>query len=231
MKLLERASFLQTLAEYAGEARQGDGRLVLVSGESGIGKTALVETFQQRTKGARWLWGACDGMATPRPLGPVFDIGAQVGGELEGLCRRGAQRDQLFAAFMAEIDSPGTLTVVVVEDVHWADEATVDLLRFLGRRLGRMSALLLATYRDDELGDDHPLRVVLGDLATQRATRRMGLPPLSEKAVRALAGERGIDAGELHRVTGAGRAGRRPAGAIRPGSGRKAPVPRAEPAT
>jgi predicted ATPase len=91
---------------------------------------------------------------------------------------------------------------VVVEDVHWADEATVDLLRILGRRLGRMSALLLATYRDDELGDDHPLRVVLGDLATQRATRRMGLPPLSEKAVRALAGERGIDAGELHRVTG-----------------------------
>jgi predicted ATPase len=61
MKLLERASFLQTLAEYAGEARQGNGRLVLVSGESGIGKTALVETFQQRTKGARWLWARATG--------------------------------------------------------------------------------------------------------------------------------------------------------------------------
>jgi predicted ATPase len=58
MELLERTSFMHTLAEYAGAARLGDGRLVLVSGESGIGKTALVETFQQHTKGARWLWGA-----------------------------------------------------------------------------------------------------------------------------------------------------------------------------
>lgn len=202
MELLERESFLQTLAEYAGEAKQGDGRLVLVSGESGIGKTALVEMFQHRAKGARWLWGACDALLTPRPLGPVFDVAAQVGGHLGDLCRRGAQRDQLFAGFLAEIDSPGALTVAVVEDVHWADEATIDLLSFLGRRLGRMSTLLLATYRDDELGDSHPLRVVLGDLATQRATRRMRLPPLSEQAVRALVGERGADAGELYRVTG-----------------------------
>ncbi len=202
MELLERTSFLRTLAEYAGEAGQGDGRLVLVSGESGIGKTALVETFQQYVKGARWLWGACDGLLTPRPLGPLFDIGAQVGGELGGLCRRGAQRDQLFAAFLAEIRSPGTLTVAVIEDVHWADEATIDLLSFVGRRLGRMNVLLLATYRDDELGDDHPLRVVLGNLATQRATRRMRLPRLSPEAVGALAADRDVDGGELYRVTG-----------------------------
>ena len=65
MELLERDSFLRTLAEYAGEARQGDGRLVLVSGESGIGKTVLLEAFQRRLKGARWLWGACDGLLTP----------------------------------------------------------------------------------------------------------------------------------------------------------------------
>jgi DNA-binding CsgD family transcriptional regulator/tetratricopeptide (TPR) repeat protein len=202
MELLERAAFLQTLAEYAAEARQGDGRLVLVSGESGIGKTALVEAFRPQVKGARWLWGACDGLLTPRPLGPVFDVGAQVGGALADLCRQGAQRDRLFAAFQAEIDSPGALTVAVIEDVHWSDEATIDLLSFLGRRLGRMSTLVLATYRDDELGDDHPLRVVLGDLATQRATRRMRVPPLSEAAVRALAAGRDVDGGELYRITG-----------------------------
>ncbi len=202
MELLERESFLQTLAEYAAEARQGDGRLVLVSGESGIGKTALVEMFEQRTKGVRWLWGACDGLLTPRPLGPLFDIAAQAGGELADLCRRGAERDRLFAGFLTEINAPGTLTVAVVEDMHWADEATIDLLSFLGRRLGRMSTLLLATYRDDELGDSHPLRLMLGDLATQRATRRMRVPPLSEQAVRSLAGERGADVGELYRVTG-----------------------------
>jgi len=180
MELLERAPFLRTLAEYAGEARQGSGRMVLVSGESGMGKTVLLEAFQQRTKGARWLWGACDGLLTPRPLGPLFDIGSQLDGELADLCRRQAPRDQLFAAFLAEIDAPAALTVAVMEDVHWADDATIDLLSFLGRRLGRMKALVLATYRDDELGDDHPLRIVLGDLATQRATRRMRLPPLSK---------------------------------------------------
>jgi DNA-binding CsgD family transcriptional regulator/tetratricopeptide (TPR) repeat protein len=202
MELLERGPFLQTLAGYAGEASQGGGRLVLVSGESGMGKTVLLEAFQQRTKGARWLWGACDGVRTPRPLGPLFDIGLQAGGALADLCRQGASRDHLFAAFLAEIDSSAPLTVVVVEDAHWADEATADLLSMLGRRLGRMRALLLATYRDDELGDDHPLRLVLGDLATQRATRRMRLPPLSEEAVRALAGQREVDAAELWQVTG-----------------------------
>ena len=74
MELLERSAFLRTLAEYAGEARQGNGRLVLVSGESGMGKTVLLEAFQQRLPGARWLWGGCDGLLTPRPLGPLFDI-------------------------------------------------------------------------------------------------------------------------------------------------------------
>jgi DNA-binding CsgD family transcriptional regulator/tetratricopeptide (TPR) repeat protein len=202
MELLERAPFLRTLAEYASEARKGTGRLVLVSGESGMGKTALLEAFQQELKGARWLWGACDGLLTPRPLGPLFDIGAQLDGEFGAACRNVAPRDQLFASFLAEIDSPATFTVVVIEDVHWADEATTDLLSFAGRRLGRMAALVLVTYRDDELRDDHPLKMVLGDLATQRATRRMRMPPLSVEAVRTLAGQRSVDAAELHAATG-----------------------------
>ena len=201
MELLERESFLDALAEYAREARQGDGRLVLVSGESGIGKTALLEEFQQRLKGVRSLWGACDGLLTPRPLGPLFDIGSQLDGELATLCRQGAPRDQLFAAFLAEIGS-STFTVAVIEDVHWADEATIDLLTFLGRRLSRRNALVLVSYRDNEVGAEHPLRIVLGDLATQRATRRMRLPPLSQRAVRRLAEQRDVDAAELHRITG-----------------------------
>jgi DNA-binding CsgD family transcriptional regulator/tetratricopeptide (TPR) repeat protein len=202
MELLERSSFLDALAGYATEARHGSGRLVLVSGESGIGKTALAEAFQAQLHGARWLWGACDGLLTPRPLGPLFDIAAQAGGQLLRLCGQGAARDQLFGAFLAELDSSAPLTVAVIEDVHWADEATLDLLRFAGRRLSRMRAVVLVTYRDDELGDDHPLRMLLGDLATQRATRRMGLPPLSQDAVRELVGQRDVDAAELYRVTG-----------------------------
>src|SRR5262249_1337390 len=185
MDLLERESFLDTLAEYAGEARQGDGRLVLISGESGIGKTALLEALQERMKGPRWLWGACDGLLTPRPLGPLFDIGTQLDGELTRLCPQRAHRAQLFAAFLAEIGTPASFTVAVIEDVHWADEATIDLLNYLGRRLMRRPALVLVTYRDSEVADDHPLRIVLGDLATQRATPRVRLPALSAKAVRA----------------------------------------------
>jgi DNA-binding CsgD family transcriptional regulator/tetratricopeptide (TPR) repeat protein len=203
MELLERATFLDTLAGYAREARQGSGRLVLVSGESGMGKTALVEAFQQQLSDARWLWGACDGLLTPRPLGPLFDIGPQAGGELAERCRQGAKatRDELFTAFLAGL-STAPLTTVVIEDLHWADEATADLLSFLGRRLARIPALILATYRDDELAIDHPVRTVLGDLATQRSTRRIRIPPLSVAAVAELAAAHDADAAELHRVTG-----------------------------
>jgi DNA-binding CsgD family transcriptional regulator/tetratricopeptide (TPR) repeat protein len=205
MQLLERAAFLRTLHEYAAEARGGDGRLVLVSGESGIGKTALLDAFQHEQPEARWLWGACDGLFTPRPLGPLFDIGAQLGredGELAALCRQGAARDGLFAALLAELDTPAAFPIVVIEDVHWADEATIDLLTFVGRRLVRRAALMLVSYRDDELGEDHPLRRALGNLAGQRTTRRMRLAPLSQDAVRILAAGRDVDIAELHRITG-----------------------------
>jgi DNA-binding CsgD family transcriptional regulator len=204
MELLERASFLRTLAEYAADARRGDGRLVLVAGESGMGKTALLEACRDDLPDTRWLWGACDGLLTPRPLGPIFDVAAQLDGELAELCHDGAHRDRLFAAFLREIEDPDRFTVTVIEDAHWADEATIDLLNFVGRRLARMRALVLVTFREDELAADHPLRIVLGDLATQRATRRMRMPPLSAEAVRQLADASapGVDAAELHRVTG-----------------------------
>jgi DNA-binding CsgD family transcriptional regulator/tetratricopeptide (TPR) repeat protein len=202
MELLERGDFLQTLGEYAREARQGSGRLVFVAGESGIGKTALLEELQRDTEGVRFLWGACDGLLTPRPLGPVFDIAAQTGGNLADACREEAPRERLFTAFLAELDAPGVPTIALIEDVHWADEASIDLLRFLGRRISRASALVVATFRDDTLADDHPLRLVMGDLATQRSTRRVSLPPLSVEAVRTLAEGSDLDPVELHAVTG-----------------------------
>jgi DNA-binding CsgD family transcriptional regulator len=206
MDLLEREPFLSELTRYADGARQGDGGLVLISGESGIGKTALVDSFRQRADADRWLWGSCDGLLTPRPLGPLFDLAAQAGGDLAELCDRGASRDRLFAATLAELDGQDRLTVVVLEDLHWADEATIDLLSFLGRRVARLRTLVLATFRDDALSEDHPLRIVLGDLATQRGIRRLPLPPLSAGAVRSLVSQApagpAVDADELYRVTG-----------------------------
>jgi DNA-binding CsgD family transcriptional regulator len=200
--LLEREAQLASLTGYAAEARHGDGRLVLVGGEAGVGKSALVEQAQRDLPAAQWLWGACDGLFTPRPLGPLFDIAAKLGGELLELCRADAPREDLFRALLHQISEPGEPHVLVMEDMHWADEATVDLLRFLGRRLRDAPVLLIATYRDDGLSPDDPLRVALGDLATQRWTRRIGLAPLSPHAVGLLAADAGLEAAALYRLTG-----------------------------
>jgi DNA-binding CsgD family transcriptional regulator len=200
--LLERESSLASLAAYAQEARRGHGRLVLVAGEAGVGKSALVEQFQYDLPDARWSWGACDGLFTPRPLGPLFDLAERLGGELLDLCRSHAAREELFRALLHQISERGTLDVVVVEDVHWADEATVDLLRFLGRRLADAAVLLVATYRGEDLAAGDPLRAALGELVRQRPTRRIELAPLSADAVRHLASASGIDAAALYRLTG-----------------------------
>jgi len=202
MELLERESSLALLAGCAAEARQGDGRLVVVGGEAGVGKTALLERFQRELPDARWSWGACDGLFTPRPLGPLYDLADQLGGELLDLCARGADRDELFRALLRQVSGPGPLNVVVVEDVHWADEATMDLLRFAGRRLRETRVLLVVTYRDDDLATDDQLRVALGELARHRTTRRIALTPLSADAVRALADGSDLEAAALYQLTG-----------------------------
>jgi DNA-binding CsgD family transcriptional regulator/tetratricopeptide (TPR) repeat protein len=200
VELLERESALAELARLADQARQGDGRLVLVGGEAGVGKTTLVEQFQRELRDARWSWGACDGLFTPLPLGPLFDVAGQLGGELAELCAAGADRERLFGALLSQLSAPGTLDIVVVEDVHWADEATVDLLRFLGRRLKGTKALVIATYRDEGLAPGHPLRLALGDLAG--AVRRVLLRPLSADAVRQLSAGGELDPARLYELTG-----------------------------
>jgi len=202
VRLLERESQLASLAEYAGAARLGDGRLVLIAGEAGVGKSALIEQAERDLPEATWYWGACDGLFTPRPLGPLYDIANGLGGELLELCRADAPREELFGALLRQVSEPGTLHVLVVEDVHWADEATIDMLRFLGRRIRDVPVLLLATYRDEGLGATDLLRLALGDLATHRYVRRMGLPPLSAEAVAVLAGGSGLDPAALYRLTG-----------------------------
>ncbi len=200
--LLEREAQLAALASYAGEARKAQGRLVLVAGEAGVGKSALVEQLQRNLPGASWFWGACDGLFTPRPLGPLFDIAAKLGGELLELCRADAPREALFGALLRQVSQPDTVHVVVIEDIHWADDATIDLLRFLGRRIADAAVLLIVTYRDDGLAAGDPLQLALGDLATQRSVRRVGLGPLSAGAVHVMAGGSERDAASLHELTG-----------------------------
>ena len=201
-ELLERIPFLTDLEDALGEARAGAGRLVLVSGEAGIGKTALVETFcGLHADEARVLRGACDGLHTPRPLGPFLDIAMDAGDPFAAVVERGEKPQAVFAALREEIAGAGP-TIVVLEDLHWADEATLDILRLVGRRSESIGALVIVTYRDDELERTHPLRIVVGELATTSGIRRIELPRLTLDAVNELAEPYGVDAHELYGKTG-----------------------------
>src|ERR1700733_12659545 len=202
MRLLEREPVLASLRQYAREAGQGEGRLVLIAGEAGVGKSVLVERFQGDLPDARWSWGACDGLSTPRPLAPLFDLARDLGGALEDLCWGRPERDELFAALLRQVTGDDRLDVIVIEDIHWADEATLDLLRFLTRRISAASVLVIATYRDDWLAPSSPLRLALGDLAARRWTRRLELPPLSVEAVRTMATGTDLDADQLYQLAG-----------------------------
>jgi DNA-binding CsgD family transcriptional regulator/tetratricopeptide (TPR) repeat protein len=200
--LLERDDALGALEEALAASRDGSGGFVLVSGDSGVGKTALVRTFCARSApDLRVLVGGCDGLRTPRPLGPFADIARAVGGALGRLVSEGASGGVIFEALADELHGPEP-TVVVLEDLHWADEATLDLVGLLGRRVEQLGALILATYRLDELPRVHPLRIVLGDLATIGGVARIRLGPLSPAAVAELAEPHGVDAAELHARTG-----------------------------
>ena len=199
MELLERDQFLKDLETIRNDVAAGKGRFVLVSGEAGIGKTALVERFAEEHEHV--LWGACDALFTPRPLGPLHDIAQQTHGKLLRLLEEGAPCGPIFSAVLDELQSESRLTITVIEDIHWADESTLDLIKFLGRRIHRTKAMIIVTHRDDEIATDHPVRLVLGDLP-YRSVTRLRLPPLSEAAVDTLTrrADRRID--DFYAVTG-----------------------------
>jgi DNA-binding CsgD family transcriptional regulator/tetratricopeptide (TPR) repeat protein len=199
--LLERASDLDALDAVFASATSSGGGLMLVAGEAGVGKTVLLRRFCERHAGAaRILWGDCDGLFTLSPLGPLVDIAQVTGGELADLVADGAPPHAVAAALLRDLAGQ-VPAVVVFEDVHWADDATLDVLRLLSRRIATVPALLVASYRDDELDRGHPLRIALGELSRHEATDRLRLVPLSFRAVAELAAPHGVDAAELHRRT------------------------------
>ena len=202
MDLLERSAELASLSRLFRDAQAGHGRLALIAGDAGSGKTTLVRSFTDSIAGStRAMWGQCDPMTTPRPLGPLLDIAPELGDELVQALRSG-NRAEVFDITLAALASRDTPAVVVFEDLHWADDATLDLVRFLSRRLAAVNLLLIATYRDDQLGPDHPLRLALGDIAPAHGVLWVSVAPLSIDAVARLAGSSGVDAAKLHHETG-----------------------------
>jgi DNA-binding CsgD family transcriptional regulator/tetratricopeptide (TPR) repeat protein len=202
MELLERQSQLEELTHRLREAAAGAGKVVFVAGEAGAGKSVLVEQFvQQAPRGACVLWGHSDALRTSRVLGPINEVAA--GMSLLGDAPRESDlsREQLFSRLFQRLSPPNPPSIVVLEDLHWADEATLDFVRFLGRRIQHTRCLMIATYRDDELDATRLLRGVLGELNGQHAAR-VCVPALSLSAVEQLARSTPHDARRIYEVTG-----------------------------
>jgi DNA-binding CsgD family transcriptional regulator/tetratricopeptide (TPR) repeat protein len=202
-KLLERDAELAALEAAAQSAASGSGSVALVYGEPGIGKTSLINAFQHRMPSDwRLLVGHCDHLTTPRVLGPFRDLRHSVGADLARTLRNIADRDSLYAALIDELDWPGHVSIFLIEDVHWADEGTLDTLRFLVRRISALPVLLVLTYRDEELHAEHPQHHLLADAASLATIHRLPLAPLSTKAVAALTQDSELDPIALHKLTG-----------------------------
>lgn len=202
--LLEREPLLASLSSYLDEATAGTGRAVFLGGEAGSGKTSLVNHFAGSVgERVRVLRGACDGTSTPRPLGPLVDVAMALGPSVEDqLGSDQPLRGTLFPVVRTALTAQPTL--YLIEDAHWADEATLDMIRFLARRLADTRVLYVMTFRDDEVPPEHPLTIVMGDLATTTGLARMQVPLLTPAAVAELidAAGKNTDAAELYRRTG-----------------------------
>ncbi|WP_231121431.1 ATP-binding protein [Motilibacter peucedani] len=199
MDLVERDHETALLRAVVDGARSGTGGGVALAGEAGTGKSALLAAACVRTGGVRVLRGGCDPLSTPRPLGPFRDIAAQVPSAplqhqpdvpLPSVC------EELYDWLRSEP------TVLVVEDLHWVDAATAEVLRFLVRRIGSMPLALLVSYRDLEVGQSHPARPLLGDLALNEDVRTLPLGPLTVAGVRTLLSGTALDPERVHRITG-----------------------------
>lgn len=201
MELLERETPLRALGARLGLAASRRGSVASVAGEAGVGKTSLVEAFAARHEAeARVLRSGCEALGTPRPLGPLHDVARHVRGELARALRTGAGRAELFAVALDELTREAP-TILVLEDVHWADAATLDLLKFLGRRVAHTPLLVVTTWRDDEVPPSHPLRITMGEIPVANV-ERIRLERLSLAAVSSMSRAAGRDGDAVYQVTG-----------------------------
>jgi DNA-binding CsgD family transcriptional regulator/tetratricopeptide (TPR) repeat protein len=196
VSLVERAAELERIRALVAEARRGDGgALIAVSGEPGAGKSSLI---REALTGTTAHWGWCEPGLTPRPLGPFRDaVRSGALGDVDTGSR--GDEDEPAERFLAAMQARPL--VLVVEDAHWIDDASARTLLFLGRRIADTSGVIVVSFRGG-IDPAHPLRVLLGDLATSVALERIELAPLTPAGVAELLQGSGRDAGEAHRVTG-----------------------------
>ena len=202
MALIEREGLLASLQQHFENISNGEGHCVFISGEAGIGKTALVKAFCKKQSDECSIYqGSCDALFTPRPLAPLYDILWQVNKERWPTSPSSEERSALFANFFHELSTKKGRVLIVFEDIHWADEGTLDFIRFFARRINQLSCLFILTYRDDEVHTRHPLRNVLGQLPPDSFTKRV-VTPLSKQAVVEMATKKGYSGEDVYSISG-----------------------------
>lgn len=202
MKLIEREQDFRLLEDIYKQVKAGEGHAVFINGESGIGKTSLLKEFRRRIDSDKNIFiGTCDALFTPRPLAPLYDIAWQMmGTEWTGLSDV-SKRGELFTKFFQVLSCRTETTVIIFEDIHWADEASFDFIKFFARRIDTVKCLFIITHRNDECPSIHLLRNVMGQLAPDTFTR-LPLKPLSKRAVEKLATERGYNGEDVYSISG-----------------------------
>jgi DNA-binding CsgD family transcriptional regulator len=189
--LLERERELGLLGDLLAEVDTAGGTVTLIRGEAGIGKSALVRAFLASIgDAARTHVGFCDDLQTPQPFGPLWDMAREESDLREALLA--SDRQQVMEALFDLLARSLRPNLVVIEDTQWSDEATLDAIKHVGRRIDRTNGLLLLTYRDEEVDLDHPLRMVLGALRSENLAR-IELGGLSRVAVAELLAESELD--------------------------------------
>ena len=201
MELVERDGFLTMLRSHFEDVTEGEGRCVFVSGEAGIGKTSLIKAFCNEVKNKCSIYqGICDALFTPRPLAPLYDVLLQLGKSIPESNIDATNRTAFFTNFFQELNDRTEVNLLIFEDIHWADEATLDFIKFFARRISQLKCLFILTYRDTEIPFSHPLRTIMGQLNPDSFTR-IELQPLSKQAVGKMANERGYNGEDVYRIT------------------------------
>ena len=199
--LVERENAIAQFGQAVDNLTNDSGGIVLVSGEAGIGKTSFLEearrVFEKRVM---FYWSGCDPLLTPRPFGPVHDIATKFSGKVLTLLENGASPSSIYSQLYQALESSNEPIVLLFEDAHWADYATLDLFKFLARRIAFVKCLLVISYRDDEVSERHPLRTVL-DVLPSFHTSRIQILPLTEPGISQLAAGSNHNSATLLQIT------------------------------
>ena len=203
MELLEREKYLNDLTEHYHQMESGSGHSIFLMGEAGVGKTSLVNHFVKKIESKSLIYsGACDSLFTPRPLGPLFDIAEQFDQDFIDLLRNEKDRSIIFGALIRKLSASTKPVILLFEDIHWADEATIDLIKFLARRIHQYKCLFLLTYRDNEIPSGHPLATIFGELPPDNFSKIL-IDRFSKATVDQLAVQKGYASGDrLYALTG-----------------------------